>query len=242
MELSESGSYSWQNPGASVSQEGFASTSKSSNLFRLSYDAAANGLSGPSPFAVGGAGAAWQDIVYVNNYDIANPISIRFQYEGIMSASGTSIDPITLVVANILGANNLQGENITASGGGFGNITATLQGNGTFGAKGWSSYSFDGSAFTGTYDLILYYDPILRGYDFSVFAAVTTSIGRSGSASGDFTSTFSISGVFDNQGQELTDVQFDSGLTLTVVPEPSSLILMSAGAAVLLLMRKRRVA
>lgn len=51
------------------------------------------------------------------------------------------------------------------------------------------------------------------------------------SAQQDFGRTFKIVGLFDENGDAITDYRFDSGIRISSVPEPSSMTLLAVGSA-----------
>ncbi len=219
--------------GFRLTQSGSASVAASADLIRLSFSGSENGGEGRG----GAAGGAWQDIMFIDDSNVSLPsVVLRFIVEGSLSANYLSedVNRVAKVVAGIDLVSNLQGEQIQAPDSGELSTAAYLFGDDNTIFRGWKSFTYDDGSFQGIYESIVRYDNQLGGYGFTVIAGIGVNL-RHGFASGNFSNTFRLDGVFDDQGNAIDNVRFDSGLRLSgaVVPEPSSVVLAGLGMVTL---------
>ncbi len=90
----------------------------------------------------------------------------------------------------------------------------------------WTSFNSEGTSFQGVYTVNAYYDPAYGGYTWGL-EVVANTVSFLGSASANLLDTVSLTSVNLPDGTPISpgDLQFASGLTLSSVPEPSSLII-----------------
>jgi hypothetical protein len=102
----------------------------------------------------------------------------------------------------------------------------------------WDAFHISGDDFVGIFHIDSSYDPALGGYAWGVGLSARAN-GRGGEGVGDALGTLSLQSVTLPNGTPL-DISFVSGLTLTAVPEPSSVVLLGTLGCVAMLNRRRR--
>lgn len=100
------------------------------------------------------------------------------------------------------------------------------------GGNGWDSYRFAGGHFTGTFHIDTTYDAALGGYGWGLMLQTYAEAYGSG-ARVDALNTLKLRAVTLTDGTPVA-ATFDSGLRLSSVPEPASVVMLGAGALILL--------
>jgi hypothetical protein len=203
------------------------------SLMRLEANAYDNGK---GDFISGGASAngRWRDIIFYSGDQTLSSLTLVFHAEGTFSAdllgsyykyygrTGLSIE----MSPDIDAFPDRSYTDRASVGYSIGND-----------AEGWTHEGFDSFTydpsnghFSGTFTFDAPYDAEKEGYTWYV-AMTASASAKGGSASALLGNTISLVSVSSTDGDSIdsADLSFDSGLKISAVPEPTSLVMLSVG-------------
>lgn len=205
--------------------------SKLLKSYAQAYSQPAANFPNPGPINAGSISqAGWRDVVY---YDSPNHPDIRLwiSSDGFLDP-GAQLHYVNMTVLTFDPRTEFPTAPTFGSSIAFGDFLAdaTVSNNGlaTTAFRGWDTYSYANGLFSGSTHFDVRYDAASGGYTWGL-AALTRAAAAYGTSTSDFLSTLRLTAVTLTDGTPI-DVRFDSGLQLSAVPEPASIVLFGTGA------------